>query len=54
MTSPRSTTVVSLKVREVLIATQLPSYEERTIQIEQVLKVAVSANYYGELGSGLW
>ncbi|KAF9515737.1 hypothetical protein BS47DRAFT_1371957 [Hydnum rufescens UP504] len=49
----RSTTAVSLKAREVLIATQLPSYEERTIQMEQVLKAAVSANYYGEQGSGL-
>ena len=49
----RSTTAVSLKAREVLIATQLPSYEERTIQMEQVLKAAVSGNYYGEQGSGL-
>jgi acetyl-CoA carboxylase/biotin carboxylase 1 len=44
----RSTTPVSLKAREVLIASQLPSYEERSVQMEQVLKSAVSANTYGE------
>ncbi|KAF8329498.1 acetyl CoA carboxylase [Cantharellus anzutake] len=44
----RSTTAVSLKAREVLIAAQLPSYEERTTQMEQVLKASVSGTVYGE------
>ena len=43
----RSSTQVSLKAREVLILGQMPSYEERLIQMESVLKNSVSA-YYGE------
>lgn len=44
----RSSTAVSLKAREVLIAGQMPSYEERAIQMESVLKASVSTSYYGE------
>ena len=44
----RSTTAVSVKAREVLIAAQLPSYEERTTQMEQVLKASVSGTFYCE------
>ncbi|KAI0306019.1 acetyl-CoA carboxylase [Multifurca ochricompacta] len=42
---------VSLKAREVLIAGQMPSYEERLIQMEAVLKASVGNTYYGESGS---
>jgi len=41
---------VSLKAREVLILGQMPSYEERRIQMESVLKNSVSNTYYGESG----
>jgi acetyl-CoA carboxylase / biotin carboxylase 1 len=41
---------VSLKAREVLILGQMPSYEERLIQMEAVLKNSVTNNYYGEQG----
>ena len=34
-------------------ASQLPSYEERSVQMEPVLKHAVSAHTYGEQDSGL-
>lgn len=44
----RSSTSVSLKAREVLILGQMPSYEERLIQMESVLKNSVANNYYGE------
>ncbi|KAG6916120.1 hypothetical protein DXG01_008351 [Tephrocybe rancida] len=46
----KSSTPVSLKAREVLILGQMPSYEERLIQMESVLKNSVSNNYYGEQG----
>ena len=47
----RSSTQVSLKAREVLIAGQMPSYEERLIQMEAVLKASVgNTYYYGETG----
>src|SRR6266436_9452113 len=46
----RSSTQVSLKAREVLIAGQMPSYEERTIQMEAVLKASLGNTYYGESG----
>jgi hypothetical protein len=42
--------VVSLKAREVLILGQMPSYEERSIQMEAVLKASVTSNIYGEQG----
>ncbi|KAI0286000.1 acetyl CoA carboxylase [Russula aff. rugulosa BPL654] len=44
----RSSTQVSLKAREVLIAGQMPSYEERMIQMEAVLKASLGNTYYGE------
>ncbi|KAI0046521.1 acetyl CoA carboxylase [Auriscalpium vulgare] len=49
----RSSTQVSLKAREVLIAGQMPSYDERLIQMEAVLKSSVGNTYYGESGLGL-
>lgn len=39
---------MSLKAREVLITGQMPSYEERAVQMESILKASVTANYYGE------
>ncbi|EJD34911.1 hypothetical protein AURDEDRAFT_117527 [Auricularia subglabra TFB-10046 SS5] len=48
----RSSTAVSLKAREVLIMTQMPSLKERTVQMEQVLRASVSSSYYGESGIG--
>ncbi|KAI0272407.1 acetyl CoA carboxylase [Gloeopeniophorella convolvens] len=48
----RSSTQVSLKAREVLIAGQMPSYEERLIQMEAVLRSSVGNTYYGESGLG--
>ncbi|KJA28198.1 hypothetical protein HYPSUDRAFT_129635 [Hypholoma sublateritium FD-334 SS-4] len=47
----KSSTAVGLKAREVLILGQMPSYEERLVQMEQVLRNSVSNNYYGESGS---
>jgi acetyl-CoA carboxylase/biotin carboxylase 1 len=46
----RSSTQVSLKAREVLIAGQMPSYEERMVQMETVLKASLGNTYYGESG----
>jgi acetyl-CoA carboxylase / biotin carboxylase 1 len=43
----RSSTNVSLKAREVLIVGQMPSYEERLLQMEAVLKASVTHHYYG-------
>ncbi|KAF8892047.1 acetyl CoA carboxylase [Infundibulicybe gibba] len=48
----KSSTSVSLKAREVLILGQMPSYEERLVQMEAVLKNSVTHNYYGEQGQG--
>ncbi|KAF9005958.1 acetyl CoA carboxylase [Cyathus striatus] len=48
----KSSTSVALKAREVLILGQMPSYEERLIQMESVLKNSVLSNYYGEQGQG--
>ncbi|KAA1468959.1 acetyl CoA carboxylase [Dentipellis sp. KUC8613] len=48
----KSSTQVSLKAREVLILGQMPSYEERRVQMESVLKASVSNSYYGEQGLG--
>jgi len=50
LTLLRSSTSVSLKAREVLILGQMPSYEERLIQMEAILKNSVTNNYYGESG----
>ncbi|RDB23409.1 Acetyl-CoA carboxylase [Hypsizygus marmoreus] len=48
----KSSISVSLKAREVLILGQMPSYEERLVQMESVLKNSVANNYYGEQGLG--
>ncbi|KAG1780813.1 carboxyl transferase domain-containing protein [Suillus placidus] len=47
----KSSTSVSLKAREVLILGQMPSYEERLIQMEAILKASVSSSVYGESGA---
>ncbi|KAG7093554.1 hypothetical protein E1B28_007224 [Marasmius oreades] len=47
----KSSSTVSLKAREVLINGQMPSYEERLVQMEAVLKSAVTVHTYGEHGS---
>ncbi|KAG6886203.1 hypothetical protein C0993_010765 [Termitomyces sp. T159_Od127] len=47
---PKSSITVSLKAREVLILGQMPSYEERLVQMEAILKNSVYNNYYGEQG----
>jgi acetyl-CoA carboxylase / biotin carboxylase 1 len=47
----RSSTQVALKAREVLIACQMPSYEERKAQMEAILKSSISNSFYGEQGS---
>ncbi|KAK7060862.1 acetyl-coenzyme-A carboxylase [Paramarasmius palmivorus] len=47
----KSSSSVSLKAREVLINGQMPSYEERLIQMEAVLKSAVTVHTYGEHGT---
>lgn len=39
---------MALKAREVLILGQMPSFEERLIQMESVLKNSVLNTYYGE------
>lgn len=51
MLDARSSTQVSLKAREVLILCQMPSYEERFVQMESILKASVVNSYYGE-GAG--
>ncbi|KIJ55614.1 hypothetical protein M422DRAFT_199902 [Sphaerobolus stellatus SS14] len=43
---------VVLKAREVLISTQLPSYEERALQMESILKNSVLTSVYGEQAAG--
>ncbi|KDQ26722.1 hypothetical protein PLEOSDRAFT_51540 [Pleurotus ostreatus PC15] len=48
----KSSTQVSLKAREVLILGQMPSYEERLLQMETIIKTAVSNNVYGEQETG--
>lgn len=47
----RSATPVSLKAREVLILGQMPSYEERLVQMEAILKASVTSSVYGEQGT---
>ncbi|KAI6042033.1 acetyl-CoA carboxylase [Pisolithus marmoratus] len=47
----KSSTAVSLKAREVLILGQMPSYEERLVQMEAILKASVSSSVYGEQGA---
>lgn len=45
-------TKVSLKAREILISSSLPSYEERRLQMEKILVASVTTSYYGESGGG--
>ncbi|KAI0918018.1 hypothetical protein AcV5_002805 [Taiwanofungus camphoratus] len=47
----RSSTQVALKAREVLIACQMPSYEDRKVQMEGILKSSVTNSFYGEQGA---
>ncbi|KDE05599.1 acetyl-CoA carboxylase [Microbotryum lychnidis-dioicae p1A1 Lamole] len=44
----KATSKVSLKAREVLIHCQLPSLDERLVQLEQILKASVTQTTYGE------
>ncbi|XXG96784.1 hypothetical protein Hte_003075 [Hypoxylon texense] len=46
----RQTAKVSLKAREILIQCALPSLEERTAQMEHILRSSVVENQYGETG----
>ncbi|KAI1333487.1 acetyl-CoA carboxylase [Xylariaceae sp. FL0016] len=46
----RATAKVSLKAREILIQCALPSLEERTAQMEHILRSSVVQNKYGETG----
>jgi len=46
----RSVAKVALKAREVLIQCALPSLEERTMQMEHILRSAVVESKYGESG----
>ncbi|KAI0016324.1 acetyl-CoA carboxylase [Xylariomycetidae sp. FL0641] len=46
----RRTSKVSLKAREILIQCALPSLEERTKQMEHILRSSVVENKYGETG----
>ncbi|KAK9708765.1 acetyl-coenzyme-A carboxylase [Basidiobolus ranarum] len=43
----RHTAKVALRAKEMLIQTQLPSYEERMVQMERILKSAVTDTIYG-------
>ncbi|GAA5824966.1 hypothetical protein JCM11251_006044 [Rhodosporidiobolus azoricus] len=45
----KATTKVALKAREVLIHTQLPSLDERLLQLEHILKASVTPTVYGEV-----
>ncbi|KIJ20620.1 hypothetical protein PAXINDRAFT_165527 [Paxillus involutus ATCC 200175] len=47
----KSSIAVSLKAREVLILGQMPSYEERLVQMEAILKSAITSSVYGEQGT---
>ncbi|KAF7556812.1 hypothetical protein G7Z17_g1140 [Cylindrodendrum hubeiense] len=46
----RSTSKVSLKAREIMIQCSLPSLEERTAQMEHILRSSVIESRYGETG----
>lgn len=48
--SSRTTSKVSLKAREIMIQCALPSLEERTSQMEHILKSSVIESRYGESG----
>lgn len=46
----RPTSKVSLKAREIMIQCSLPSMEERTVQMEHILRSSVVESRYGESG----
>jgi len=46
----RPTSKVSLKAREIMIQCSLPSMEERTLQMEHILRSSVVESRYGESG----
>lgn len=48
--SSRPTSKVSLKAREMIIQSSLPSLEERTSQLEHILRSSVIESRYGETG----
>lgn len=48
--STRATSKVSLKAREIMIQCALPSLEERTSQMEHILRSSVIESRYGESG----
>jgi acetyl-CoA carboxylase/biotin carboxylase 1 len=48
--SSRATSKVSLKAREIMIQCSLPSLEERTAQMEHILRTSVVESRYGETG----
>ncbi len=48
----RPTAKVALKAKEVMIVGSLPSYEEKMVQLEQILKASTTTTYYGESGIG--
>jgi acetyl-CoA carboxylase / biotin carboxylase 1 len=48
--SSRGTSKVSLKAREIMIQCSLPSLEERTAQMEHILRSSVVESRYGETG----
>ena len=48
--SSRATSKVSLKAREIIIQCSLPSLEERTAQMEHILRSSVVESRYGEAG----
>jgi acetyl-CoA carboxylase / biotin carboxylase 1 len=48
--SSRATSKVSLKAREIMIQCSLPSLEERTAQMEHILRSSVVESRYGETG----
>ncbi|GBE86281.1 Acetyl-CoA carboxylase [Sparassis crispa] len=49
----RSSAQVALKAREVLISCQMPSYDDRKVQMEGILNASVTNSFYGEQGSGI-
>ncbi|KAJ9106305.1 hypothetical protein QFC21_001450 [Naganishia friedmannii] len=48
----RTTTKVALSAREVLVLASLPTFDERSVQMEQILKSSITSFQYGEDGPG--
>ncbi len=48
----RPTVKVALGAREVLVIGSLPTFEERSVQMEQILKSSITTHHYGEGGVG--